>query len=718
MKKNGVKFGALAVVASLMTALYSPQALATGVTTTSAQAPTTQKTDLELAQMKGAIVGYPGTTDLKADKYVTRAELVAMINKALKLEDVTAKKSSFHDLATWQRQIVENAVAAGLVSGVGNGNFEPNREVTRQELAVIIGASMNKGQVPNVNQKVLNYFNDKDQVAEWARPFVAYTAIAGVFEPNADGNFDPNAKMTRGEAAKALKYVLFDVLDILSTNDIHGNIEVQFDKNKNQDQGGMETIGGIVNDFRSVNPDGTVVVDGGDAWQGTLISNLFNGESVIESMEEIKYDAMAIGNHEFDFGRDVLIDNINKSKVPIISANVIEDSTGKLVDWTQPYVILDKGGVKIGVIGFSTPQTKTTTKSTNIEGLSFPDPAPIAKELSAELKAKGCDVVIVTSHLPGEQDKKTKEIMGELVDLANGTGNGMIDAIIGGHSHQRVAGIVNGIPVVEASQWTWALGHVQLFVDKDNKDIVSSNAGLLETYTNLTTADQNVKNIIKGYKDKVSAKESEVQGVAATELSRKPPRMSQNGGKDRDGVTPLGMLITDAMRQAEGSDIAFTNAGGIRADVNAGEITYGEMFAVLPFGNTNNTGTMTAEQIKRAIDVVDKYSGLVAMQWSGVNVEWDGTRKAGDMVTKVTLTDGTPIYVDGKYNESRTFKVTTNDFMATGAGDGYTVFGEVKDWKIGDVMLDSWVKMVKDLTAQGKQVTVKDDGRDIRLDLK
>jgi 2',3'-cyclic-nucleotide 2'-phosphodiesterase/3'-nucleotidase/5'-nucleotidase len=710
-----VKFGALAVAASLVTTLYSPHVLATEA---AANASAAHKTDLELAQMKGAIVGYPGTTDLKADKYVTRAELIAMINKALKLPNVQVKKASFQDLAQWQTQIVENAVAAGIISGAGGGKFEPNREVTRQEMAVIIGAAMNGGKVPNVNQNVLNYFKDQSAIASWARPFVAQTTIAGVFKPNADGNFEPNAKMTRGEAASALKYLLFDVLDILSTNDIHGKIEVGFDKRVNQNQGGMETIGGIVNDFRSVNPDGTIVVDGGDAWQGTLISNLFNGESVIDTMEEIQYDAMAIGNHEFDFGRDVLIENIKKSEVPIISANIIDNATGKLVDWTKPYVIVEKGGLKVGIIGFSTPQTLTTTKSTNIEGLSFPEPAPIAKELAAELKAQGCDVIVVTSHLPGEQKAETNQIMGELVDLANGTGNGYIDAIVGGHSHQRVAGIVNGIPVVEASQWTWALGHIQLFVDKDTKKVVSSNAGLLETYTNLTTADAEVQDIVKSYKEQVAVKEAEVQGVAETALSRNSFRYSINGGKDRDGLSPLGMLITDAMREAEGSDIAFTNAGGIRADVDAGDITYGEMFAVLPFGNTNVTGTMTAEQIKRAIDVPDKYTGLLAIQFSGVKVEWDATRPAGDMVTKIELLDGTPIYVNGQYNTDRTFKVTTNDFMATGKGDGYTVFGEVTDWKLGNVMLDAWVAKVKKLHAEGKRVTAENDGRDVRLDLK
>ncbi|HEU4962522.1 MAG TPA: 5'-nucleotidase, partial [Bacilli bacterium] len=152
-------------------------------------------------------------------------------------------------------------------------------------------------------------------------------------------------------------------------------------------------------------------------------------------------------------------------------------------------------------------------------------------------------------------------------------------------------------------------------------------------------------------------------------------------------------------------------------DVEPGEMTYGELFAVLPFGNTNVTGTMTAEQIKRAFEALDKYTNLPAIQFSGVKVEWDNTRPEGDKFTKIELLDGTPVYVDGEFNTDREFKVTTNDFMATGTGDGYTVFGEVTDWKIGNVMLDGLINYVQDKQEKGEEILAPNDGRDVRLDL-
>ncbi|MDU0206209.1 5'-nucleotidase C-terminal domain-containing protein [Paenibacillus sp. MAH-36] len=715
MKKTlQTRLTALALVTALTSTFTGSIAFADNAVPAST---TTMKSDMRLAIDNGAIEGY-GDTDYRGANPATRAEVATMINRAAKLKSADPASVTFTDLANWQKQAVANAVAAKLISGFADGTFHPDAQVTRQELAELIVKVVTGGKLPNVNENVLNYFKDSDSIAKESRPYVAYAVISGIFSPTLDGNFNPTAAVTRDEVAKALKPILFKVVDILTTNDIHGKIEVGFDKKRNQGQGGIETVGGIVTDFRTVNPEGTVVVDGGDAWQGTLISNTTNGQSVMDTMAQVKYDAAAIGNHEFDFGRDVLINNIKNAKFPILGANIIDTKTGKRVDWTQPYVIIEKDGLKIGIIGFATPQTTSTTKSTNIEGLSFVDPVPLAKELSAELRAKGVDIIMVTSHLPGEQNQKSAEIISELADLAKGTGNGTLDAIVGGHSHMRVSGIVNGIPVVEAQSWLYAVGHIQLFVDKTTKQVVSSNASLLETYTNLTTADEKIHQTVEDYKAKISTKSSEVEVVVAEPLGRKSFRFDKNGGVDRDGASQLGNSITDAMRAAEKSDIAFTNIGGIRADVDKGDLTYGEMFEVFPFGNYNVTGTMTAEQIKKALEVTDKYTNLPAIQFSGLKVEWDSTKPLGEKYSKITLVDGTPIYVDGKFNTDRTFKVTTNDFMATGSGDGFTVFGEVKDWKDGAIMLDAWVSYANSLKAAGKELSVQDDGRDIRLDLK
>lgn len=702
---------------SLVCSMLAPTAMAADEYTNYNQRTALQKTDMQLAVDKGAIEGYPNDSDYRGAQAATRAELATMINRVAKLKKAD-KPAPFTDLADWQKEAVANAYAAGIVSGNEEGQFDPDGKVTRQELAVLVVSALNQGKKPAVNEKVLNYFKDASDIADWARPYVAYAVLAGLYNPKLDGAFDPNGAVSRDEAAKALKAILFERIDILTTNDIHGHIEVGFDKKRQQDQGGIETLGGIVDDFRAVNPSATIVVDGGDAWQGTLISNTTNGQSVMDSMAEIQYDAAAIGNHEFDFGRDVLIDNIKKAKFPIIAANIYDDKTGKSVEWTKPYTIVERNGLKIGIIGFATPLTKTTTKSTNIEELSFKDPVPLAKQLSKELRDKGADIVMVTSHLAGDQNAKTQEIMGEMVELANGTGSGTIDALVGGHSHRRVSGIINGIPLIEAQSWLFAVGHIQLYVDRETKKVVSSDASLLETYTNLTTADPQVQQIVADYKSKISAKANEVEGVAAGKISTKSFRYDSNGNVDRDGMTPMGAIVADAMRTAEKSDIAFTNQGGLRADIEAGNMTYSNMFEVLPFGNYNRTGTMTAKQIKTLLEVPDQYSKLPALQFSGLKVQWDGSLPQGERYVSITLADGTPVYTDGKYNETRKFSVTTNDFMATGQGDGFATFGEVNDWKDGMIMLDAWVKFVNEQRDAGKQITVKDDGRDVRLDLK
>jgi len=709
MNAKAKKLATLAIAASIVTALYGPQASAAE----SAPVAPKAKTDLELAIEKGAISGY-GNGDYRADAFVTRGELVSMINRAAKLEKAAMKKAPFDDLEAWQTEAITNAAAAGIIRGNGYGHFNPNRAITKEELAVIVVGALTKGQKPNVNLEVLNYFKDKDSISEWAKPYIAYGLYAGVFDFKYESDFKPQASVTRADAAKTLKPVLFNVVDILTTNDIHGNADVFFDKKKNLGRGGMQTVAGIVNEFRNVNADGTIVLDAGDAWQGTLLSNASNGEVIMASFDKIGYDAMTVGNHEFDYTLPVLKENIQKSKTPIISANIVKQDTKEQVNWIKPSTLVERGGLKFGIIGLSTPVTESTTKSTNIAGLDFYEPSYFAKIEAEKLRAAGADIIIADTHLPGEI--KDGKIVSELPQLAEATGNQVLDAIVGGHSHMGVAGVVNGVAVVEALAYTNAVGHMQLFVDKDTKQVVSRESELLDTWVNLVKADEEVKQLVSTYTQKIAEKANKVEGVAGELLHRKSFRYEQNGKQDRDGATPLGNSITDAMRLAEGSDIAFTNIGGIRADVEPGNVSYAKMFSVLPFGNYDVTGTMTAEQIKRAFEVLDKYTKLPALQFSGVKVKWDNTRAAGDKYTEIVLLDGTPVYKDGKFAE-RTFKVTTNDFMATGTGDGFAVFGEVKDWKDGAIMLDAWIAHFNKLQAEGKTVLLPNDGRDTRLDL-
>ena len=200
------------------------------------------------------------------------------------------------------------------------------------------------------------------------------------------------------EAVEILKYFTFKVIDLFTTNDIHGKTEVMFD-NQNQIQlGGMETIGGLINERRKLNPNATFVLDGGDAWQGTLLSNSSNGELILQIMESLQYDASVLGNHDFDFGIETLINNIKQSKVPILAANIVDSITGQKVPWSKPYIILERDELKVGIMGLVTTETVTTTKSKYIEGLKFIEPAIMHKRCVGQLREQGCQIIIILSH--------------------------------------------------------------------------------------------------------------------------------------------------------------------------------------------------------------------------------------------------------------------------------------------------------------------------------
>ncbi|GGF25633.1 hypothetical protein GCM10010954_25660 [Halobacillus andaensis] len=615
---------------------------------------------------------------------ITRNEVKKMLERADEMDGLNPKDIFFSDS-----------------SNKGKG-ANPNEPITKVDMAKVFTLAMNDGEKPDVDLEVLNNFNDTDSIPAEAKPYVAYATLAGAFDISFEDEFNPTEPMSREEVAESFKPLVFDVIDILSTNDIHGNIE----QDTEYEQGGMALVGGIIEDFRSVNEEGTVVVDGGDTMQGTLISNSFDGLSTIETLNDIGYDAGAIGNHEFDWGVDVLQDRLEDANYPILGANIFEEETGERPEWAEPYTMVEIDGYKLGIIGFATTETPETTLSTHVEGLEFPTPAPIAEELTAELKEQGADMVMVTSHLPGWHEETTDEIMGELADLA-GAENGGLDALVGGHSHERVAGHINDIPVVEADEYTNAIGHIQFFVDRDSKEIYDSEVGMLETYSHLAGEDESVREIVEYYQGEVEEITSEV--VSTTEGPITRDRMYGDLG-----VSQLGNMITDAMRERADTDIAFQNSGGIRNNISAGEITYGDVFEVLPFDNYNVTADMTGEQIKEILEgPAEDDSNFMQIQFSGMNVVYDPSQADGERVSSIELWDGTPVYTEGESNDE-TFSVVTNNFLSTGSGDGYYTFGEVEWDSDPDFQRELFADYLRDIRDRGETIN-PDDAFDDRL---
>jgi 5'-nucleotidase / UDP-sugar diphosphatase len=231
-------------------------------------------------------------------------------------------------------------------------------------------------------------------------------------------------------------------LSILSVNDFHGAL-VEAGKNP-----GVAKLGKFIKGERDKNPTGTIILSAGDMFQGSADSNLLYGKTVVEAMNEIGFDAMVVGNHEFDWGIDKLKKQIEQSKFPYLGANMVDRRTGKTADFINSHIIITRNGINVGIIGIITPETSYKSAPKVVQNYEFVEPARVVNEWSKKLRDQGADVIIVLSHMGCEMDQGTGEIVGEAAELAKAVQG--VDLLITGHSHQRVMGRVNGIPIMQA----------------------------------------------------------------------------------------------------------------------------------------------------------------------------------------------------------------------------------------------------------------------------
>lgn len=436
-------------------------------------------------------------------------------------------------------------------------------------------------------------------------------------------------------------------LTILHLNDTHGFIRPQIDKSVDAKTpvGGIEYLARMIEEERSRNPEGTILLSAGDMFQGTPISNVFRGRPVLEIMNRLCFDAMTLGNHEFDWGRRALIGLAAAAKFPFLAANVA-GKKGKFSSRIKPYVVLERKGLKIAVIGITTPDVPFITKPGNVKGLSFAKPEKILPGLIEKLRAKA-DLIIVLSHIGFEEDKA-------LAQAVPG-----IDVIVGGHSHTAVfrPAEVNGAIIVQAKCYARYLGVLKLRIDAESRKIVSYDGtdNLRITFSGPDRpVDERIARFVKSYEDRIKTRFEQVVGETRTDLVRNPQSESN-----------LGNLICDAMRAAAGSQIAFQNSGGIRADVCRGKITLGRLFTVLPFDNEIVSMDLTGRRIRTALEqsVAGEHSIL---QVSGIEVRYDLSRPPGSRVVAA--------WVGGReLDPQKTYRVTINDFIAAG-GDRFRVF--------------------------------------------
>lgn len=457
-------------------------------------------------------------------------------------------------------------------------------------------------------------------------------------------------------------------LRIISTNDFHGGLEPRLDGTAGR-RGGAAQFAAVIRrlERECTGSCTSILLDGGDLFQGTPASNLAFGKPVIALYNALGYAATAIGNHDFDWGPDTLKARMREAKFGMFAANVT-DLNGKPVPWIRPDTMVERAGLKIGIIGLALLNTPTTTKAVNVAALRFVPAITVVPERARLLRARGADFVVVVAHAGWVCDTTCR---GEMADLALQAG-ASIDAIVGGHVHTELPRVIGGVPVMRARSSGRAVATIDLPVDRAARAGVEPRVVFVSTDS--IAAEPDIAKLVAAAVAPVAELAARPVATVAEDLRRPGPQY------------PLGNFVADAQREAAGTDIAVMNNGGIRANLLAGPENYGAFYEVSPFGNVLMRMSVTGAALRLYAErFVSRAQPNVHV--SGMTVRYDPSRPAGSRVVDVTV-GGAPL------DPAKTYTIAMSDFMVTG-GDGLALATSASPADTGIVDTDALVDYAK-----------------------
>ena len=495
---------------------------------------------------------------------------------------------------------------------------------------------------------------------------------------------------------------------------------------------GWRCLGGYVANLRAVRArDGGAVllIDAGDMFQGTLESNLNEGASVITAYNALGYTAAAIGNHDFDFGpvgppatpqgpaddaRGALKARAAQASFPFLTANLIDEATGRPVDWpnVRPSTTVTVAGLRVGVIGVMTARALSVTIAANTGGLRV---APLVDTIAAEakrLRADGASIVVVASHAGGRctaftspTDLSSCEPDEEIMQVARELPDGLIDVIVAGHAHSGMAHVVDGIAIVESYMGGRSFGRVDLVVDRSTRRMIRRRifpprdlCARVDPGTTRCDPEGSIIGRVRAeYEGAPVAPDQMVvrtiaPAVQAAESQKKTPlgvTLATPIRRAGSGDSPLGNLFTDAYRAGvPGADVSINNtSGGLRADLPAGPLTYGSVFEVMPFDNRLVAFHLTGAELRKVLAAqVTRVPALVGLSGVRVRVTCEGGTPAVAMLRP----NGAPV------SDGERLLVATTDFLATGGDsifvpvtppDGFALVHDIG--LVRDIVVDS-----------------------------
>lgn len=508
-------------------------------------------------------------------------------------------------------------------------------------------------------------------------------------------------------------------LTLVGTNDFHGWLmphATSLPGGVQVEEGGAAVFAGYVARLRADNPGGVLLLDAGDLFQGTLASNLTEGASVIDVYNHLGYAAAALGNHEFDYGPagpkaipgpgedpfGALTARIHQARFPLLTVNMRDAATGKAPAWlgNEGTLLVTLQGVKVGIIGLTTPTTPRIANPALVPGLRFEDMVPTTLEAAQRLRAQGAEVVVGIAHAGGKctdlsnprDTSSCDRSDGEIYGLVDALPPGTLDVVFAGHTHQPMGQFFGNVPVLSTSGQGRSFGVVELFVDPVSHKVLPERTQLqaaipvcarVEAKSGSCDA-RKVKELGAGvqlvpptFRGGEVVADAEVEALVAPALARVEEEqrrslgVSVTGmlGRDYEGESALGDVLTDSLREMEKVDVSLLNSGGLRANLKAGALTYGDLYEVLPFDNTVAIVTLTGDELRRLVATAYG-TGNGVFQQSGLKVKL--AKCAGpERLRDVTLADGKPL--DAK----RMYRVVLPDFLARGAAGLDKVLSQV-----------------------------------------
>ncbi|MBX5131761.1 LysM peptidoglycan-binding domain-containing protein [Rhizobium lentis] len=473
-------------------------------------------------------------------------------------------------------------------------------------------------------------------------------------------------------------------LNILHINDFHSRIESinKFDSTCSaEEEGKKECFGGaarlktaIDQRRQALSGKNVLLLNAGDNFQGSLFYTTYKGAAEAEFLNLMKFDAMTVGNHEFDDSEDGLATFLDKVQFPVVTANVKASAVSKLGDRIKPSLVLDVGGQKIGIVGAvtnDTPELSSPGPNVTIE-----DDVQTITSAVQDLKSQGVNKIIALTHVGYPRDLA---FIAKIPD---------VDVVVGGHSHSLLSNtdpkaegpyptMVDNpggykVPVVQAASYSKYLGDIVVNFDdngvvKDAKgDPILIDSSFTPDPAVVTRVTELAKPIEELRKKVIGSSEGPIEG------DRKVCRVKE---------CSMGNLVADAMldrTRNQGVTIAVQNGGGLRASIDGGDVTQGEVITVLPFQNTlatfEATGAEVVKALENGVSQIDQGAGRFP-QVAGLKFSFDQSKPVGSRVSDVQVKDGDNF---APIDPAKTYKIATNNFMRSG-GDGYSIFKEGKN---------------------------------------